>query len=397
MMIETNMIAASMKGAGGGGKWWDIARQPSPSSTMIESSSFDVTKQQQQQHMDGRHTNLILPSSSSGGGTNSIQQTNQLLTSMNLPLRKKQRKLVRDNPGILIAITRAMKMAINECQLQFKDRRWNCPVNDWKKGKHVFGKIIQRGCRETAFVYALTSAAVAHSIARACSEGMIETCTCDYRYNRKPSGMDWEWGGCSDNIDFGYKFARQFVDSAERGRDLRFVMNLHNNEAGRLHVSNEMRRECKCHGMSGSCTLQTCWMRLPSFHDIGNNLKDRFDGASRVSISNEYRGFTRKMMKHVQLKPYEMGYKTPTREDLIYFEESPDFCIPNHKYGIMGTQGRQCNASSIGVEGCHLLCCGRGYETEEIEEYERCNCTFHWCCQVNCKICKIKKKIYRCS
>lgn len=123
----------------------DIARQPSPSSTMIESSSFDVTKQQQQQHMDGRHTNLILPSSSSGGGTNSIQQTNQLLTSMNLPLRKKQRKLVRDNPGILIAITRAMKMAINECQLQFKDRRWNCPVNDWKKGKHVFGKIIQRG------------------------------------------------------------------------------------------------------------------------------------------------------------------------------------------------------------------------------------------------------------
>ena len=119
----------------------DIARQPSPSSTMIE--SFDVTKQQQ--HMDGRHTNLILPSSSSGGGTNSIQQTNQLLTSMNLPLRKKQRKLVRDNPGILIAITRAMKMAINECQLQFKDRRWNCPVNDWKKGKHVFGKIIQRG------------------------------------------------------------------------------------------------------------------------------------------------------------------------------------------------------------------------------------------------------------
>ncbi|KAH7645436.1 protein wnt-1-like [Dermatophagoides farinae] len=390
-MIETNMIP-SMKGS----KWWDIARHSPPSSTMIESSSssssFDVAKQ----HMDGRHTNVILPSI--GMGSNSLQSTtNQLLNTMNLPLRKKQRKLVRDNPGVLTAIARAMKMAINECQTQFKDRRWNCPVNDWKKGKHVFGKIIQRGCRETAFVYALTSAAVAHSIARACSEGMIETCTCDYRYNRKPSGIDWEWGGCSDNIDFGYKFARQFVDSAERGRDLRFVMNLHNNEAGRLHVSNEMRRECKCHGMSGSCTLQTCWMRLPSFRDIGNNLKDRFDGASRVSISNEYRGFTRKMMKHVQLKPYESGYKTPTREDLIYFEESPDFCVPNHKYGVMGTQGRTCNASSIGVEGCHLLCCGRGYITEEIEEYERCNCTFHWCCQVNCKICKIKKKIYRCT
>jgi len=90
------------------------------------------------------------------------------------------------------------------------------------------------GCRETAFVYALTSASVAHAVARSCSEGQIDTCACDYRNNKRPNGLDWEWGGCSDNIEFGYRFARTFVDAAERGRDLRFVMNLHNNEAGRL-------------------------------------------------------------------------------------------------------------------------------------------------------------------
>ena len=44
---------------------------------------------------------------------------------------------------------------------------------------------------------------------------------------------DWEWGGCSDNIGFGFKFSRDFVDSGERGRNLREKMNLHNNEAGR--------------------------------------------------------------------------------------------------------------------------------------------------------------------
>lgn len=44
---------------------------------------------------------------------------------------------------------------------------------------------------------------------------------------------DWEWGGCSDNIGFGIKFAREFVDAGERGRSLREKMNLHNNEAGR--------------------------------------------------------------------------------------------------------------------------------------------------------------------
>lgn len=52
------------------------------------------------------------------------------------------------------------------------------------------------------------------------------------------------------------------------------------------HVQSEMRQECKCHGMSGSCTVKTCWMRLPNFRVIGDNLKDRFDGASRVQVGN---------------------------------------------------------------------------------------------------------------
>lgn len=51
-----------------------------------------------------------------------------------------------------------------------------------------------------------------------------------------------------------------------------------------------MRQECKCHGMSGSCTVKTCWMRLPVFRLVGDNLKDRFDGASRVMVSNSLRG-----------------------------------------------------------------------------------------------------------
>lgn len=56
------------------------------------------------------------------------------------------------------------------------------------------------------------------------------------------------------------------------------------------HVQTEMRQECKCHGMSGSCTVKTCWMRLPNFRLVGDNLKDRFDGASRVMVANSLRG-----------------------------------------------------------------------------------------------------------
>ena len=88
------------------------------------------------------------------------------------------------------------------------------------------------GCRETAFIYAITSASVAHSVARACADGSIYTCTCNYNL-REPHGADWEWGGCSDNVNFGKKFSRKFVDVVEKGRDFKFMMNLHNNEAGR--------------------------------------------------------------------------------------------------------------------------------------------------------------------
>ncbi|XP_053675068.1 protein Wnt-1 [Anopheles nili] len=364
-------------------------------------------------------------------------------------LRRKQRRLVRENPDVLAAIAKGAILAINECQHQFRARRWNCSTRNFLRGKNLFGKIVERGCRETAFIYAITSAAVTHSVARACSEGSIEACTCDYsHHNRAPetnnkgavAGVgDWEWGGCSDNIGFGFKFSREFVDTGERGRTLREKMNLHNNEAGRAHVQQEMRQECKCHGMSGSCTMKTCWMRLNSFRTIGDILKDRFDGASRVMVSNSQRstsvnentltnragatnlktntnsvgsaspnsvlsnsiharGHQQKRVNryNFQLKPYNPEHKPPGLKDLVYLEPSPGFCERNPRLGIQGTHGRQCNDTSIGVDGCDLMCCGRGYRTQEVTVVERCACTFHWCCEVKCKLCRTKKIIHTC-
>src|SRR5579871_3739062 len=105
-----------------------------------------------------------------------------------------------------------------------------------------------------------------------------------------------------------------------------------------------MRRECKCHGMSGSCTVKTCWMRLPSFREVGNNLKDRFDGASRVINSNQIsrqtsssvtgtasRNRNRKRSASTTLIPYDPSHKVPTKKDLVYYEHSPDFCVYNPK------------------------------------------------------------------
>ncbi|XP_060587809.1 protein Wnt-1-like [Ruditapes philippinarum] len=319
-----------------------------------------------------------------------------------LPLTKKQRRLVTKNPGTILAIAKGARMAVDECQNQFEDRRWNCSIQENGHGGSIFGKIIERGCRETAFIYAITSAAVAHSVARACADGSIYTCTCNYNL-RQPHGVDWEWGGCSDNANFGKKFSRKFVDVAEKGRDFRYMMNLHNNEAGRRHIKREMERDCKCHGMSGSCTIKTCWMRLPVFRKVGDILKDRFDGASRVLPGNEGRNDAeannnggRRSKKKLKLEPADPNHKRPDKRDLVYFEESPDFCEADDSAGTLGTVGRECNATSIGIDGCDLMCCGRGYKSETYTVRERCSCTFHWCCEVKCKICTRTKIRHTC-
>ncbi|KAI8427535.1 hypothetical protein MSG28_002054 [Choristoneura fumiferana] len=330
-------------------------------------------------------------------------------------LRRKQRRLARENPGVLAAVAKGASMAVAECQHQFKYRRWNCSTRNFLRGKNLFGKIVDRGCRETAFIYAITSAGVAHAVSRACAEGAIESCTCDYSHvERQPHRSRaaaaanvrvWKWGGCSDNIGFGFRFSREFVDTGERGKTLREKMNLHNNEAGRAHVQTEMRQECKCHGMSGSCTVKTCWMRLPSFRSVGDALKDRFDGASRVMMHNAelepaprndaapHRA-PRRNRYGFQLRPHNPDHKSPGTKDLVYLEASPGFCEKNPRLGIPGTHGRACNDTSIGVDGCDLMCCGRGYRTETMTVLERCNCTFHWCCEVKCKSCRTEKVVH---
>lgn len=60
-------------------------------------------------------------------------------------LRRKQRRLVRENPGVLAAIAKGANMAITECQHQFRNRRWNCSTRNFLRGKNLFGKIVDKG------------------------------------------------------------------------------------------------------------------------------------------------------------------------------------------------------------------------------------------------------------
>ncbi|KAK7794182.1 hypothetical protein R5R35_000478 [Gryllus longicercus] len=336
---------------------------------------------------------------------------------------KKTRKgrlaeVCKKEPAVLREITRGLAMGTKECQYQFRNRRWNCT-----NARRSMRKVLLRDTRETGFVNAIATAGVTFAVARACSTNENENLNCHCGRGATTGGRaskgpqpppppppplpppprgavpggdpgltsDWKWDGCGDNINYGLRVSKIFMDAPHRRRrkrsDIKTLVKLHNNDAGRLAIKNFMRVHCKCHGLSGSCTLRTCWRHMPAFREVGDRLKERFDGAAKVIPNNDGSSF---------LPDGGSTIKPPGRGDLVYSEDSPDFCAPNRKTGSLGTQGRVCNATSPDVEGCALLCCHRGYDTRKVSVKVNCECRFKWCCEVTCRTCTERRSISTC-
>ncbi|XP_031712922.1 protein Wnt-2 [Anarrhichthys ocellatus] len=243
----------------------------------------------------------------------------------NIPgLVNKQRQLCRQHPKVMQAIGAGMKDWISECQHQFRNHRWNC--NTTARDHNLFGRLLLRSSREVAFMYAISSAGVVYTLARACSQGELDSCSCDPK--KKGSSRDakgsFDWGGCSDHVEHAMRFSQGFVDAKERKeRDARALMNLHNNRAGRKAVKRFMTLECKCHGVSGSCSVRTCWLAMADFRRTGDHLRKRYNGAVQVAVNQYGTGFT---AAHAH-------FKRPSKNDLVYSEDSPDYCIRDHESG----------------------------------------------------------------
>ncbi|XP_044747052.1 protein Wnt-5b-like [Coccinella septempunctata] len=289
------------------------------------------------------------------------------------------------------AVALGAKTALAECKHQFHGRRWNCSILD---DVSVLGPVLNMGSRESAFAHALAAAGVAYAISRACKDGQLSSCGCSRMRRPKDLRKDWVWGGCGDNLDYAYKFTQTFVDITEKERRYKrgtraqgkSLMNLHNNEAGRRAVIKNSKVTCKCHGVSGSCSLITCWQQMATFREIGDYLREKYDGATEVRVNRRGR---------LQLR--DPRVRLPTAQDLVYMEDSPNYCIKDDSIGSLGTQGRICSRTSQDLDGCNLLCCGRGYNTLNSTVVERCDCKFKWCCQVECKTCVKSLDVHTCK
>ncbi|ALC38809.1 Wnt4 [Drosophila busckii] len=297
-----------------------------------------------------------------------------------MPATRRQNHQCRKETGLPGTLSEARRLATTHCEDQFRYDRWNCSIHTRNK-RNIFKKLY----KETAFVHALTAAAMTHSIARACAEGRMTKCSCGPRKQNR-ADQDFQWGGCNDNLKHGKRVTRSFLDL--RGGDGDEVTEIlrHDSEVGIEAVSTLMKDKCKCHGVSGSCSMKTCWKKMADFNATAMLLRQKYNQAIRRAPNQRT---MRQVPASRMKKPKQRRKKQQSSQytTLYYLETSPTYCSV--------TKDREC----MHPDNCATLCCGRGYVTKVQKKVEKCRCRFEngRCCLLICDYCQSFENKFFCK
>lgn len=194
-----------------------------------------------------------------------------------------------------------------------------------------------------------------------------------------------------------------------------------------------MKKLCKCHGVSGSCQLQTCWMRVADFNVVGAYLKDAYRKAIKVSsngnnniVGRIKRGLTHQLtVGSISSSPNVNSHsnidfdlsledrvhpETPSAVTisnefelpivkLAYTEDSPNYCSQNVTLGRICSKRKGDDVSPEERRSCKQLCkrCGLRVKRQKKKVTRQCNCRFEWCCTVHCDVCETEEETYTCA
>lgn len=140
-----------------------------------------------------------------------------------------------------------------------------------------------------------------------------------------------------------------------------------------MQAINKTSQECLCHGLSGGCSIQTCYTKIPELSEIGEDLSVKYSGAIKVIKEDN----------STNLKNIYSNQKDPSEDDLVYVSESPNFCVRDLPNGVVGTQDRLCVPNGDGANSCQSLCCDNGFYTVQYKIPNEV-CEFVWCCYIDC-------------
>lgn len=289
---------------------------------------------------------------------------------------QKQFNQCRTEQGLASVLNDSRYLTIQHCEDQFRYDRWNCSHT-----KSMFKKVF----RETAFMYALHAAGLTITTARACADGKLKKCNCSSKEKRTKENMDnidesyinvkknWRWGGCGDNLQYGRRFTRKFLQLRSPRVDFQDSILNHNSDVGIRAVASQMREVCKCHGVSGSCSVKTCWRRVPPIMVTATYLKKKYHRAVKFEFGNR------------PIRKADPRNRKWPKGQLLYLEKSPTFCSV--------TPNRKC----LNRDNCVTLCCGRGFISHSYKENRHCNCRWKKNFEMICDQCSFEVKEHICK
>ena len=93
-------------------------------------------------------------------------------------------------------------------------------LNDSRLVKHWFRRVFSAS-REAAYAHGIATAGVVFAVSQACREGYLTNCGCSRKKRPNSLHRDWIWGGCGDNIEYGYRCALFISPGSQGGRGYR--------------------------------------------------------------------------------------------------------------------------------------------------------------------------------
>lgn len=311
---------------------------------------------------------------------------------------KKRKQLIQQNPRIRVntkTILTGYSVAYELCQDRFLMDRWNCPIPTRMKDTESpisLTPLYPTASKETSFVYAMIAASLAHHVMRACQMGRGKDCPCSVNNGKKASS-------CKD-LKHGFKQAKNVM----RQLDYKYIkdksrreFNWKNVMTGFKVLKDGLPRVCRCYGLSGDCSTKRCFKTTPvSLKEISLKLKKLYDSAEQ--LKPERNNATSSKNPSADPVTRSVVKTSKNRTNLVYIDESPDYCKPNKLLGIAGTLNRECVHENVAT--CNKLCGSCGYRKHSyVREIKngKCNCKFHWCCKVTCETCTQRKIYAKCA
>ncbi|VDK47025.1 unnamed protein product [Anisakis simplex] len=263
--------------------------------------------------------------------------------------------LCRTQPAIAVAAYEGIQDAMSACREHMRFQPWDC--------SHISTvlhdpPILRLGTRETAYLWAMSSAGAAWGVSTACAQGWLTECACNGRAHKKEN---WEWGGCSYGVQFGIVTSRKLLTRHTSSRSPLRKLEKHNLKAGRLEwlkFNYELYNACKL-----STPIRTPLMTPPRKEKL---ISGRQKNPHLIlQMSRQVPG-TMPRRRHCKFAKRLVEENTRARNaELVFVEDSPDPCL------TMRITNRVCNwrneTSSVG--DCGLLCCGHPFKARFFGQY----------------------------